>query len=98
MFSIEDGKDCRIRSEKYLTNAIEYAITDENAKEIFEYNDEDNQCLGCVWVKDSNVKCTQCGCNMNFIGCDDLDNYIELEYSCSKCGSIASFKAGGIDE
>ena len=49
MFSIENGNDCRIKTEKYLTDALKYVETDENAKEIFEFNDEDTECLGCVW-------------------------------------------------
>ena len=53
MFSIENGNDCRIKKEKYLTDALKYIETDENAKEIFEFNDEDTECLGCVWSKNS---------------------------------------------
>ena len=46
MFSIENGNDCRIKTEKYLTDALKYVETDENAKEIFEFNDDDTECLG----------------------------------------------------
>ena len=52
MFSIENGNDCRIKTEKYLTDALKYVETDENVKEIFEFNDEDTECLGCVWSRD----------------------------------------------
>lgn len=51
MFSIENGNDCRIRIEKYFIDALKYVETDENAKEIFEFNDEDTECLGCVWSR-----------------------------------------------
>lgn len=51
MFSIENGNDCRIRTEKYLSDALKYVETDENAKEIFEFNDEDTELLGCVWSR-----------------------------------------------
>lgn len=51
MFSVENGNDCRIRTEKYFIDALKYVETDENAMEIFEFNDEDTECLGCVWRK-----------------------------------------------
>lgn len=51
MFSIENGNDCRIRTEKYLSDALKYVETDENAMEIFEFNDEDTELLGCVWSR-----------------------------------------------
>lgn len=51
MFSVEDGSDNRIKTEKYYIEAVNYAETDDNAKEIFEFNDEDTECLGCVWNK-----------------------------------------------
>lgn len=51
MFSIENGNDCRIRTENYLSNALKYVETDENAKEIFEFTDDDTECLGCVWSR-----------------------------------------------
>ena len=54
MFSIENGNDCRIKTEKYLTDALKYVETDENAKEIFEFNDEDTECLCLVWSRDNN--------------------------------------------
>ena len=44
MFSIENGNDCRIKTEKYLTDALKYVETDENAN-------EDTECLGCVWSR-----------------------------------------------
>ena len=52
MFSIENGNDCRIKTEKYLTDALKYVERDENAKEIFEFNDEDTECLCLVWSRD----------------------------------------------
>ena len=52
MFSIENGNDCRIKTEKYLTDALNYVETDETAKEIFEFNDEDTECLCLVWSRD----------------------------------------------
>lgn len=57
MFSVENGNDCRIRTEKYLSDALKYVETDENAKEIFEFNDEDTELLGCVWSrKEENIR------------------------------------------
>lgn len=55
MFSIENGNDCRIRVEKYFIDALEYAENDESVKEIFEFNDEDTECLGCVWKREHNI-------------------------------------------
>lgn len=51
MFSIENGEDCRMKTEKCLADALKYVETDEKAKEIFEFNDEDTECLGCVWSR-----------------------------------------------
>ena len=34
MFSIENGNDCIIKTEKYLTYALKYVETDENAKDL----------------------------------------------------------------
>lgn len=51
MFSVEDGKDNRIITKKCFTDAVKYAETDSEAKEIFEFNDKDTECLGCVWIE-----------------------------------------------
>lgn len=91
MYSIEDGKENRIRTTVFLTEAIQYAICDENATEIFEF-DENDELLGCVWTKDSAVRCVACGNRMNMNGCNSDDNYMESEYVCTKCGTVASFK------
>jgi hypothetical protein len=53
MFSLEDGNDCRIRIEKYLSDALKYIERDKKVKEIFEFNDEDTVCLGCVWRRNN---------------------------------------------
>lgn len=52
LYSIETGRDTRITTRDNLEEAIKYAKLDEDAKEIFEFNDEDTEIIGgCVWTK-----------------------------------------------
>ncbi len=55
MFSLEDGKENRIRIEQYYINALEYTKYDENVKEIFEFDNEDTECFGCVWKRSEKI-------------------------------------------
>lgn len=92
MFSIENGNDCRIRTEKYFIDALKYVETDENAKEIFEFNDEDTELLGCVWNRDRKSKCITCGTDMIHSDTNNDDNYVEYEFICPKCNTTVCFK------
>lgn len=92
MFSIENGNDCRIRTEKYFIDALKYVKTDENAKEIFEFNDEDTELLGCVWEREGGSKCPTCGTDMIHSDTNSDDNYVEYEFICPRCNTTACFK------
>lgn len=92
MFLIENGNDCRIRTEKYFIDALKYVETDENAKEIFEFNDEDTELLGCVWKREGGSKCPTCGTDMIYSDTNSDDSYVEYEFICPKCSTTASFK------
>ena len=86
MFSIEDGNECRIRTEKYFIDALKYVEIDENAKEIFEFNDKED-CIGCVWTRNRKSTCYTCGAKMvrNPFGNS------KYEFFCLNCNTTIAF-------
>lgn len=54
-YSCEDGNDICIKVfDTLLDEAKDCAMTDEDVKEIFKYviDEDDIECLGCVWKKE----------------------------------------------
>ncbi len=49
-YTIEDGKENCIEKIFDKNKAIQYAKENQNAKEVFEFNEHD-ELIGCIWSK-----------------------------------------------
>lgn len=93
IFSVErSSQESRGFSHERFKDALKYVEIDENAKEIFEFNDEDTELLGCVWSRDRKSKCITCGTDMIHSDTNSDDSYVEYEFICPKCNTTACFK------